>query len=54
MNQLFAERMKSARMMNGLSLQDLSDKLGNKITRQALHKYEKGDVLPDSEMMGSF
>lgn len=52
MNQLFAERMKSARMMNGLSLQDLSDKLGNKVTRQALHKYEKGEVLPDSEMLG--
>lgn len=52
MNQLFAERFKSARLMNGFSLQDLSDKLGNKITRQALHKYEKGDVLPDSEMLG--
>lgn len=38
--------------MNGLSLQDLSDKLGNRITRQALHKYEKGEVLPDSEMLG--
>jgi Zn-dependent peptidase ImmA (M78 family)/DNA-binding XRE family transcriptional regulator len=52
MNQLFAERLKSARMMNGLSLQDLSDKLGKKVTRQALHKYEKGKVLPDSEMLG--
>lgn len=52
MNQLFAERLKSARMMNGYSLQDLSDKLENKITRQALHKYEKGEVVPDSEMLG--
>jgi Zn-dependent peptidase ImmA (M78 family)/DNA-binding XRE family transcriptional regulator len=52
MNQIFAERLKSARMMNGFSLQDLSDKLGTKITRQALHKYEKGEVIPDSEMMG--
>lgn len=51
MNQLFAERFKSARMMNGLSLQDLSDKLENIITRQALHKYEKGEVIPDSEML---
>jgi len=50
MNQLFAERFKSARLMNGFSLQNLSDNLGNKITRQALHKYEKGEVLPDSEM----
>ena len=51
MNQLFAERFKSARFMNGFSLQDLSDILNNKVTRQALHKYEKGEVLPDSEMM---
>jgi Zn-dependent peptidase ImmA (M78 family)/DNA-binding XRE family transcriptional regulator len=51
MNQLFAERFKSARLMNGFSLQDLSDKLGNKISRQALHKYEKGEVMPDSEML---
>jgi Zn-dependent peptidase ImmA (M78 family) len=32
-------------------LQDLSDILKNKVTRQALHKYEKGEVLPDSEML---
>ena len=51
MNQLFAERFKSARLMNGFSLQDLSDKLGNSISKQALHKYEKGEVLPDSEKM---
>ncbi|MEJ0103920.1 MAG: ImmA/IrrE family metallo-endopeptidase [Bacteroidota bacterium] len=50
MNQIFAERFRSARILNGFSLQDLADKLGNKISRQALHKYEKGDVVPDSEM----
>jgi Zn-dependent peptidase ImmA (M78 family)/DNA-binding XRE family transcriptional regulator len=52
MNPLFAERFKSARLMNGMSLQDLSDKLGNTVSRQALHKYEKGEVFPDSEMIG--
>ncbi len=50
-NQIFAERFKSARNLNGLSLQDLSDKLNTKISRQALHKYEKGEVIPDSEMI---
>lgn len=50
-NELFADRFRSARVMNGLSLQDLADKLNNKVSRQALHKYEKGDVVPDSEMM---
>lgn len=51
MNQLFADRFRSARVLNGMSLQDLADKLNNKITRQALHKYEKGEVVPDSEMI---
>lgn len=51
MNKIFSERFKSARILNGFSLQDLADKLGNKISRQALHKYEKGDVIPDSEMI---
>jgi len=52
MNKLFSERFKSARILNGFSLQDLADALGNKISRQALHKYEKGEVIPDSEMIG--
>lgn len=52
MSEIFAERFKSARLMNGFSLQELSDKLQNRISRQALHKYEKGDVVPDSEMIG--
>jgi Zn-dependent peptidase ImmA (M78 family)/DNA-binding XRE family transcriptional regulator len=51
MTQLFAERLKSARMMNGFSLQDLSDKLENRVSRQAIHKYENGEVIPDSEML---
>jgi len=50
MSTLFSERLKSARNMNGLSLQDLAHKLENRVSRQALHKYEKGEVLPDSKM----
>ncbi len=48
----FAERLKSARTMAGLSLQDLAVKLQNRVTRQALHKYEKGEFMPDSDMLG--
>ena len=51
MSQLFTERLKSARMMNGLSLQELSERLENRVTRQAIHKYENGEVIPDSEML---
>lgn len=37
--------------MRGLSLQSLSDKMDNKVSRQALHKYEKGTVVPDLDMV---
>ncbi|WP_245189459.1 helix-turn-helix domain-containing protein [Lunatimonas salinarum] len=47
-----ASRLKSARLMNGLSLQGLSDRIENRITKQALSKYEQGQVIPDSEMIG--
>ena len=53
MNKLFSERFKSARILNGFSLQDLANALDNKISRQALHKYEKGEVIPDSDMINS-
>src|SRR5690554_863090 len=49
MKAVFAERFKSARLMNGFSLQDLANALDNKLSRQALHRYEKGEVIPDAE-----
>ncbi len=51
MNQNFAERFKAARSLKGFSLQDVANLLGNKVTRQALYRYEKGEVLPNSEML---
>lgn len=49
MKDLFAERFKSARLMNGFSLQDLANAIDNKLSRQALHRYEQGKVIPDAE-----
>lgn len=51
MKEIFADRFKSARLLNGFSLQELASALGNKVTRQALHRYEKGEVVPDNEMI---
>lgn len=51
MNQIFANRLRSARLLNGFSLQDLADKIDNKISRQAIFKYESGAVVPNSEMI---
>ncbi|XWW48529.1 ImmA/IrrE family metallo-endopeptidase (plasmid) [Fibrella sp. USSR17] len=49
MKQTFAERFTSARKMAGLSLQQVADRLENCISKQALHKYEQGKSVPDSE-----
>lgn len=49
--EIFAERIKSARLMNGYSLQDLANEMDNIISRQALHRYEKAEVIPDEEMI---
>lgn len=37
--------------MNGLSLEALAERLGNVVSRQALHKYEQGAMRPDSKML---
>ncbi|MEX2464181.1 MAG: XRE family transcriptional regulator [Balneolaceae bacterium] len=46
-----SNRIKHARLMRGLSLQALSDKMDNKVSKQALHKYEKSTVEPDLDMV---
>lgn len=50
-----ADRLRSARIMKGLSLQGLADKLreqGHTISKQALNKYEQEESTPNSEMIG--
>jgi transcriptional regulator with XRE-family HTH domain len=44
----FAERLHNARLMRGMSMQQLCDMMGNIITKQTLFKYEKGVMLPKS------
>ncbi len=51
MENVFANRLLSARKMAGMSLQDLEDKLSKVVSRQALHKYEQGKMKPDSEVL---
>lgn len=47
----FGTRLKLARKLAGMSLQDLSDALLNKVTKQALSKYEQGEMNPTSEVL---
>ena len=44
----FGERLKAARAMAGLSQEGLSSRMGGKVTKQAISKYEKGLMMPDS------
>ncbi len=54
METIFAHRLKSARLMAGLSMQELSDLVDNKISKQSISKYEKGIMKPDSELLIRF
>jgi Zn-dependent peptidase ImmA (M78 family)/DNA-binding XRE family transcriptional regulator len=47
----FGNRLKLARKMAGMSLQDLSDALGAAVTKQSLSKYEVGAMKPSSDVL---
>ncbi len=51
MDNLFGNRLASARKMAGISLQGLADALQNAVTKQALNKYEQGKMKPDSGLL---
>ena len=50
---VFGTRLKLARKLAGMSLQELSDALENKVTKQALSKYEIGAMNPTSDVLMS-
>jgi Zn-dependent peptidase ImmA (M78 family) len=48
---MIADRIKLARRKSGLSLRDLSDAMDNKVTAQAIGKYERGEDIPSSGVL---
>ncbi len=50
---MFGERLKLARKKAGLSLRDLSERIGGDVSAQALSKYERGLMLPNSTTLTS-
>ena len=46
--EIFASRLEQARKMQGLSLRELAERMKGAVTYAALHKYEKGLMLPGS------
>ena len=47
----FGNRLKSARKMAALSMEELSQKAGGIVTKQAISKYENGKMNPSSEVL---
>ncbi len=50
-NDIFSRRLRQARLMKGLSLEKLSQVVTPSVTRQAINKYEKGLMMPDSRVL---
>ena len=50
-NNIFGRRLKNAREMKGYSLADLAKEMSNIVSRQAIYKYESGQMLPDSTVL---
>jgi len=51
MKEQIGNRIKSARMLAGLSLRELSDVLNGIVSHNAISKYEKGEMMPDSKVL---
>lgn len=47
----FGERLRSARKMAGMSLEALAQATGSLVSKQAIGKYEKGQINPSSEVL---
>ncbi len=47
----FGARLRAARKMAGMSMEDLAGKLGGLVTKQAIGKYEQGQMKPSPEVL---
>lgn len=47
----FGVRLRAARKMAGLSMEELAAKLGGRVTKQAISKYERGRMMPSPDVM---
>lgn len=51
MKEIFATRLKQARVMRGLSMDALVEKTGNALSKQSISKYEAAKMMPDSAIL---
>ena len=50
-NEIFAQRLKNARIMKGFSMDDLVNAMGNSISKMAISKYENCQLSPNSSVL---
>jgi Zn-dependent peptidase ImmA (M78 family)/transcriptional regulator with XRE-family HTH domain len=48
---MIGQRLKASRVASGLSLRDLEAKIGNRVTAQAIGKYERNESMPSSGVL---
>lgn len=48
---MIGQRLKLSRSASGLSLRDLEEKIGNRVTAQAIGKYERNESMPSSGVL---
>ena len=53
MEQIFLQRLKNARVMNGYSYKDFAEALDNRVSAQTLRNYENGVSFPKSDVMNA-
>lgn len=51
MKEIFSRRLKSARVLASLSQDQLVEKMGNVVTKNAISKYEKGEMMADGAIL---
>lgn len=49
--EIFGQRLAQARKMRGMSLRALAEATGGKISYNALHRYELGEMMPGDEVL---
>ncbi len=52
--EIFGQRLRNARIMKGLSMDELCSLMGNTISKMAISKYERGDLSPNSNIVIKF
>ena len=51
MKEIFSKRLKSARVLASLSQDQLVEKMENVVSKNAISKYEKGEMMADSTVL---